>query len=96
MPTRPLTRDQAFLLPPRLDDLVPADHPVRFVAAYLDALEPATWREWDMRGAGDPLGAPSYHPQLLLGVWLYGFMTRTRSSRGLERGCRRTPCGRMR
>lgn len=88
MPTRPLTRDQAFLLPPRLDDLVPTDHPVRFVAAYVDALEPATWREWDMSGEGDPLGAPSYHPQLLLGVWLYGFMTRTRSSRGLERACR--------
>ena len=37
---------------------------------------------------GEVLGAPAYHPRLLLSVWLYGFMSGTRSSRKLERACR--------
>ena len=34
MPVPPLTRDQMFLLPPNLGDLIPEDHPVRFVADF--------------------------------------------------------------
>ena len=37
---------------------------------------------------GDPLGAPAYEPQLQLGVWLFGFMTRIRSCRKLKAACR--------
>jgi hypothetical protein len=37
---------------------------------------------------GEPLGAPAYHPRVLLSVWLYGFMTGVRSSRKLEAACR--------
>jgi transposase len=88
MPTRPVTRDQTFLFPPSLGDLVPDTHTVRFVAAFVDALKPADWQELGIDPDGNPLGASSYHPRLLLGVWLYGFMTRVRSTRGLERACR--------
>jgi transposase len=89
MPLRPpASRGQTWLLPPSLDELVPFDHPARFVAEFVDALDQATWSELEVTPAGDRLGAPAYHPRVVLGVWLYGFMTGVRSSRKLEAACR--------
>ena len=53
-----------------LDELVPDDHPVRFVAAFVDSLEHSTWAEMDIDLEGDVLGAPAYHPRGLLSIWL--------------------------
>jgi len=88
MPYRPLSRQQTWLLPPTLDELIPDDHPARFVAIVVDNLDTATWEKLDIKLEGDPLGAPAYHPRALLCVWLYGFMTGIRSSRKLEAACR--------
>lgn len=88
MPLRPLSRHQALLLPPTLDELVPNDHPARFVAEFVDALDRSQWAEMGVRFDGDALGAPAYHPRALLCVWLYGFMTGIRSTRKLEAACR--------
>lgn len=88
MPLRPLSREQTWLLPPNLDELIPADHPVRFVAAVVDTMAVNEWAELGIAVEGEALGAPAYHPRALLGVWLYGFMTRVRSSRKLEGACR--------
>lgn len=87
MPVRPFTRDQAWLLPPRLDEAIGDDHPVRFVGAFVEAMDGAAWDALGIATAGAPEGAPAYHPRLLLGVWLYGFMTGVRSSRKLEAAC---------
>ena len=88
MPLRPVNRDQGWLLPPTLDDLLPKDHPARFVAAFVDGLDHDAWKGMEIDIHGDPLGAPAYHPQVLLSVWLYGFMIGIRSSRKLEVACR--------
>jgi transposase len=88
MPLRPFSRDQAWLLPPTLDQLLPDDHPARFVAAFVEALDARAWRDLGVEPAGDPEGAPAYDPRALLSVWLYGFMTGVRSSRKLEVACR--------
>lgn len=88
MPIRPLNRELTWLLPPSLDELIPPDHPARFVAAFVDGLGRATWWGWGVDLDGDPLGAPAYDPRGLLCVWLYGFMTGTRSSRKMEAACR--------
>ena len=83
MPLRAVNREQCWLLPPTLDDLLPHDHPARFVAAFVDGLDRAR-AEMEIEVDGDPLGAPAYHPQPLLSVWLYGFMTGIRSCWKLE------------
>jgi transposase len=88
MPVRPLSRERTWLFPPTLDELIPDDHPARFVAAFVAELDRAAWAKLEIAVDGDALGAPSYDPRALLGVWLYGFMSGVRSSRKLEAACR--------
>ena len=88
MPLRDMDREQMWLLPPSLDELLPLDHPARFVAVFVDALDKEGWAELGVEIDGDPLGAPAYHTRALLCVWLYGFMTGVRSCRKLEAACR--------
>ncbi len=88
MPHRPLNREQMWILPPSLDEFLGPGHPARFVAEFVDALDDDNWVGFGVDKDGDPMGAPSYHPRALLGVWLYGFMTGVRSTRMLEVACR--------
>jgi hypothetical protein len=46
MPLRPFTRDQAWLLPPTLNDFLPQDHPARFVAMFVDAAQEREGEGW--------------------------------------------------
>ena len=75
-------------LPPTLDELVPSEHPARFVGEFVDALDRDDWAELGVDIDGSWTGAPAYHPSALLGVWLYGFMTGVRLCRKLEVACR--------
>jgi transposase len=79
-----------FLFPPSLEDWVGADHPARFVREFVDALDlnELGLTEEQQNRRIDPTGRPHYAADLLLKIWLYGYMYRIRSSRGLERGCR--------
>jgi len=88
MPLRPFNRQQTWLLPPTLDELIADDHPVRFIASFVDNIDKNIWQQMSVDFIGDPLGTPAYHPRALLSIWLYGFMTGTRSSRKLESACR--------
>ena len=88
MPLRAKGREQMWMLPPTLDELVPPDHPARFVAEFVDALDRRGWADLGVEIDGESLGAPAYHPRALLSVWLYGFMTGARSCRKLEAACR--------
>ena len=88
MPNRPFSREGTWLLPPTLEELIPEDHPARYVAEFVDRLDRAAWGELGVAPDGAVQGAPGYHPRVLLGVWLYGFMDGVRSSRKLEKACR--------
>jgi transposase len=74
-------------LPPVLADWVAPDHPVRFVAAFVEGLSAAEWADLGIAPGGKPGGAPAYDPVVLLAAWLYGFMTGVRSSRKLATAC---------
>lgn len=75
---------QRFLLPPALEDWVPADHPARFVRDFVDSLDLG---KVGIKVPAAEEGRPPYAPDLLLKVWLFGYMERIRSTRGLERAC---------
>lgn len=72
------------MFPPSVRELVPADHPARAVAAFVDSLSDARLAEVGVKVGGDRQGAPSYDVRALLSVWLLGFMSGVRSARRLE------------
>jgi transposase len=87
MPERPDPYTQHLVVTPSLDELVPAGHPVRYVAAFVADLTPADWTALGVEAAKSR-GAPRTAPALLVRLWLSGFVLGIRSARGLEQGCR--------
>lgn len=83
MEIRANNREQ-FLLPPSVDDWVGCDHPARFIGDFVDSFD---LRELGFKTRVVDQGRPSYGKDLLLKVWLYGFMENIRSSRQLEKAC---------
>lgn len=88
MPVRSYTRSQMRLVPQTWEDLLPDDHLARFVALFVDNLRDAEWWALGVKPNGEPVGAPRYHPKLLLAVWTYAFLSRMRRSRAVEQACR--------
>jgi transposase len=79
-----ISRDQQSFLPPRIEDYVAEDNPVRAIEAFVAALDLG---KLGFRHAGSSGGAgqPPYDPADLLKLYLYGYLNRVRSSRSLER-----------
>jgi transposase len=76
-------RGQSTLFPECLDDWIGEDNPVRVIDVFVDELDLA---ELGFSGV-DPeaTGRPSYHPAVLLKLYIYGYLSRVQSSRRLER-----------
>ena len=78
-----LDRGQSTLLPECLDDWIDENNPVRVIDAFVEALDLAA-----LGFAGvepEVTGRPSYHPAILLKLYIYGYLNRVQSSRRLER-----------
>src|SRR5438270_10958565 len=75
-------RGQSTLFPDCLEDWIHEDNPVRVIDVFVEEL--------DLAGLGfdgvDPeaTGRPSYHPSVLLKLYIYGYLNRVQSSRRLE------------
>jgi transposase len=80
-------RQQVTLLPECLEDFIAADNPVRVVDAFVGELSLASLGFEGTRPA--QTGRPSYHPAVLLKIYIYGYLNRVQSSRRLERECQR-------
>src|SRR3954454_24596522 len=76
-------RGQNTLFPECLEDWICEDNPVRAIDVFVDRLDLAELRF----GGVDPeaTGRPSYHPSVLLKLYIYGYLNRVQSSRRLER-----------
>lgn len=81
---RPYNPDQVLLLPPSLDDWLPAEHLARFVAELVDEHLDLSW----IRAAyTEGRGAPPFDPRLMVRLLIYGYTTGVRSSRAIEKRC---------
>src|ERR1700678_2625730 len=76
-------RSQGTLLPEALEDWIEEDNPVRVIDVFVNEL--------DLGGLGfggvapEATRRPSYHPSVLLKLYIYGYVNRVASSRRLER-----------
>jgi transposase/macrodomain Ter protein organizer (MatP/YcbG family) len=78
-----IERGQAALFPECLEDWIGADNPVRVIDAFVEKLDLS---ELGFDGvAPEATGRPSYHPAVLLKLYIYGYLNRVQSSRRLER-----------
>jgi len=80
-------RSQVTLLPECLDDYIAEDNPVRVVDAFVEELDLQALGFEGVEPANT--GRPSYHPSVLLKIYIYGYLNRVQSSRRLERECQR-------
>lgn len=79
-------RKQTYLFPISLEDSIDGQNSVRAIDQFVNQLDLA---ELGFRQDYIDNGPPAYHPSLLLKLYIYGYMNRVRSSRQLEKECRR-------
>jgi transposase len=77
-------REQVFLLPPSVDDWLPADHFARFVIAAIEELDLDAFYA-DYRADGH--GRPAHDPAMMVALLVYAYARGQRSSRVIERAC---------
>ena len=78
-----MDRGQSTLFPECLEDWIGEDNPVRVIDIFVDELN-LTGLGFD-GVAPEATGRPSYHPSVLLKLYIYGYLNRVQSSRRLER-----------
>ena len=76
-------RGQSTLFPECLDDWIGEENAVRVIDVFVDELDLAALGFSGV--APEATGRPSYHPAVLLKLYIYGYLNRVQSSRRLER-----------
>lgn len=75
-----MPREQLVLIPTALEEMIPADHPVRLIDEILDGLN---WTKWEATYHGAH-GQPPIHPSVMAKTLLFALIRRIRSSRQIE------------
>jgi len=73
-------KDQNWLLPMSIKDMIPKDHICFLVEDFVEQLN---FSNFDMIYEG--AGHPAYHPKIIMKILTYGMLCRTRSSRKLAK-----------
>lgn len=76
-------KEQSWLLPPCIEDMIPDDHICFLVESLIESLD---FTSFDIRYDGP--GHPAYHPRILLKLLIMGVLDKIRSSRKLSRNAR--------
>jgi transposase len=82
MPYLDYNQSNGYLLPPYLEELIPADHVARVVNKVVDLLD---IRELTSQEKIE--GRPAYHPKMMLKVLIYAYSQKMPSSRVIARRC---------
>ena len=75
-------KDQNWLIPQSIRNMIPKNHICYLVEDFAEALD---FSKFDMIYEG--AGHPAYHPRIIMKVLIYGMLCRTRSSRKLAKAC---------
>jgi transposase len=76
-------RNQLFLLPPELGEMIPKNNLVRVVDQVIDQIDITSLTRTYKGG-----GTSSYHPRMLLKVLVYGYISGTYTTRKIEKALR--------
>ncbi|MBU4501188.1 MAG: IS1182 family transposase [Nanoarchaeota archaeon] len=76
-------KNQNWLLPPSLSDLIPEDHVCLLIESFIDEQD---FSSFDIKYSG--AGHPAYHPKVILKLLVMGVLDKVRSSRRLARNAR--------
>jgi len=79
---KPYRKKQTMLLPPSLEDYVPASHLARVVDEVVEALDTK-----EIEDKYSDLGQNTYHPKIQLKLLFYGYATGNRSGRKIAQLC---------
>ena len=79
-------RTQAVLFPQSLEQVIDESNEVRLIDLFVESLDLTTF-SFHLKGSVE--GRPAYHPKDLLKLYVYGYLNSIRSSRTLEKECRR-------
>ena len=81
---KPYDQRQAYLIPPKVDELIPANHLVWLVSEVIDEIGiEGVLKKYRAGG-----GASRYHPPMMTTLFVYGYLTKVCSSRMLAKGVR--------
>lgn len=79
-------RNQLRLFPVSIEASIDQNHEVRLIDLFVESLD---CKKMGFRMDFIENGRPAYHPKDLLKLFIYGYLNRVRSSRELEKECKR-------
>ena len=79
-------RSQAVLFPQSLEEIIEQTGEVRLIDLFVESLDLSAFK-FHLKGSEE--GRPAYHPKDLLKLYVYGYLNSVRSSRALEKECKR-------